>query len=73
MKLKKTDVALIFSKDGSLSIEVPKLDPVPDYVQMATALAVMLSQNDKSLMRLIKKQMKIFAEFSEKEEKNTNA
>jgi hypothetical protein len=72
MRLKKTDVAIIFSADGAVSIEVPKIDPVPEHMLIATAIAVMVTQNNKSLMRLIKKQVKIFEDLSDKERNNND-
>lgn len=61
--MKKTDVAIVFQKDGSIYVELPKLDPVPDYVLTAVAISVMLVKENKSLIRLINKQKKIFREM----------
>lgn len=63
---KKTDAAIVFSKDGTIAIEVPKINPVPDHVLTATALAVLLTQQNKSLFKLVTKQVKKFVELSDK-------
>ena len=60
MKLKKKDAAIIFHEDGSISVEMPKTDPVPDHVLKATIIAIMLTQENKSFERLMNKQYKEF-------------
>jgi phosphomannomutase len=63
MKFKKTDAAIIFGADLSIQMVIPEIDPVPDHVITATVLSILLSQNDKSLARLIKKAINKFDKY----------
>lgn len=65
MKIKKKDAAIIFSPDGEITIAVPTTDPVPYHVMYVTALAVLLTEHDKSLYRLVNKKIKEFYKLVE--------
>jgi len=68
-KFKKTDAAVVFHEDGSVEIEIPKIDPVPDYVMLCTALAILVTKNDKQLLRVVNRQIKEFSKMAREEEK----
>jgi len=69
MRKRKTDAAIIFSKDGSVRINIPKISPVPNYVMFCTALAILVSNNDKQLNRIVNRQIKEFYKMAREEEK----
>lgn len=67
--MKKKDVALIISNDGGVTVSIPKQkkdDIVEINVLIVMALVALLTESDKQLMKLIKKQIK---EFQRKDEK----
>lgn len=66
MKLKKSDAAIIFHSDGGIEIEIPKINPVPDYVIMVSALAILLSKADNRLIKLIRNQINKMHTLAEK-------
>ena len=67
--MKKKDVALIISNDGGVTVSIPKQkkdDIVETTVLIVAALATLLTDSDKQLMKLIIKQMKEFQRKAEK-------
>ena len=67
--MKKKDAALIISNDGGVQVSIPKQkkdDIVEVNVLIVTALAMLLTESDKQLMKLIKKQIKEFQRKAEK-------
>ena len=67
--MKKKDAALIISNDGGVQVSIPKQkkdDIVETNVLIVTALATLLTDSDKQLMKLIIKQMKEFQRKAEK-------
>lgn len=67
--MKKKDVALIISNDGGVTVSIPKQkkdDIVEINVLIVMALVVLLTESDKQLMKLIKKQIKEFQRKAEK-------
>jgi hypothetical protein len=71
-RFKKDEAALVFSPDGGVTMQIPKTDPVPDYVLTAVLLGIMLSRKDKELAKLIRKQEKVFRKLAKQEERNEN-
>jgi hypothetical protein len=70
--MKKTDASIVFSKNGSVSIEIPKIDPVPQYVLTATALVFLLSEGDKKLTKLINEKLNRLYKIAETLQKEGN-
>lgn len=67
--MKKKDAALIIYNDGRVQVSIPKQkkdDIVEVNVLIVTALATLLTESDKQLMKLIKKQIKEFQRKAEK-------
>jgi len=67
--MKKKDVALIISNDGGVTVSIPKQkkdDIVEINVLIVMALVALLTESDKQLMKLIKKQIKEFQRKAEK-------
>jgi len=67
--MKKKDVALIISNDGGVTVSIPKQkkdDIVEVNVLIVMALVALLTESDKQLMKLIKKQIKEFQRKAEK-------
>lgn len=57
MKLKKTDAAIVLSKDGHVEIHVPKTDPVNDNTMVITAIGILLTKKNDILQKLIDEQI----------------
>ena len=67
--MKKKDAALIIYNDGRVQVSIPKQkkdDIVEVNVLIVTALAMLLTESDKQLMKLIIKQIKEFQRKAEK-------
>ena len=67
--MKKKDAALIIYNDGRVQVSIPKQkkdENVEVNVLIVTALAMLLTESDKQLMKLIKKQIKEFQRKAEK-------
>ena len=65
----KKDAALIIYNDGRVQVSIPKQkkdDIVEVNVLIVTALAMLLTESDKQLMKLIIKQIKEFQRKAEK-------